>query len=139
MCLVTKTEGSTLWVHHTYRYRLFPNEEHKTLLEKKAREIAQTSPQTYISEKLYRCRSSALWISGKTGRRPQRWAQSLSGLFVDCLDLTGSLVERRDISPPISIQVSKNEDQELPASEASTSNVAIGVTGSKGEPTGERS
>ena len=46
-------DGGFQWVDHTYRYRLFPNEEHKTLLENKAREITQTSPPTYPSQKLY--------------------------------------------------------------------------------------
>ena len=49
LCLVTKAEGSTLWDHHPYRYRLFPNGEDETLLENKAREITQTYPPTYLS------------------------------------------------------------------------------------------
>ena len=59
-------------------------------------------------------------------------------MFVECPDLTGSLDERRNNSRPISFLVSKDEE-ELLALKASTSNVAIGVTGHNDEPAGERS
>ena len=130
---------STSWVHHfSFLFRP-PIRAHETLLEKKAREIVQTSPQTYLSGNLYWCRSSAIWILGRARRRSPRRVQSLSGLLVDRPDLTWSLDGRRDVSPSISFQVSKDEDQELPASETSTSGLAIGVTGYRDEPTGERS
>ena len=51
MCLVTKTEGSTLSIILVGIF--FPNGEHGPLPEKKARGI-------HPSEKLYRCRSSAI-------------------------------------------------------------------------------
>ena len=59
-------------------------------------------------------------------------------LLEDCLDLTGSLDERINIGPQIAFQARKDENQELPASEASTSSIAIGVTGYGDEPS-ERS
>ena len=68
---------------------------------------------------------------------PRRWAQSLSGPLLDCFDLTATLDERGDIRPRIAFQVGKDEDQELPASEASVSGVAIGVAGHRDDPTGE--
>ena len=45
---------------------------------------------------------------------------------------------RGDISPQIVFQVGKDEDQEIPASEASVSSVAIGVVGHRDDPMGER-
>ena len=58
--------------------------------------------------------------------------------FIDFPDLTVTLDERSDIGPGIAFQVGKDEDQELSASEASTSSVAIGVTAVyRDEPTGE--
>ena len=116
-----------------------PNGVHEILLENKGREIVQTSPQPHLSEKLYWCLSSAIWIPSRARRRSPRRVQWSSGLLVDCPDLTGSLDERTDISPQITPQVDKDKDQELPVSEASRSGVAIGVPGYRDEPTGERS
>ena len=120
------------------RYLLFPNGPHESILENKAQKITQTSPETYISGKLCWCLSSAIWVPSRAGRRLRRWVPSLSELLEDCLDLTGSQDERGDIGPQIAIQARKDENQELPASEASTSSIAIGVTGYGEEPS-ERS
>ena len=53
-------------------------------------------------------------------------------------DLTVTLDERGDISPRIAFQARKGEDQDLPASEASASGVAVGVADHRDEPIGER-
>ena len=45
--------------------------------------------------------------------------------------------ERGGVSPGIAFQVGTNEDQELPASEASASSVTVGVAGYRDEPAGE--
>ena len=64
--------------------------------------------------------------------------QSLSRELLDRSDLTVTLDERDDINPRIEFQARKDNDQELPASEASASGVAVGVAGNRDEHIGER-
>ena len=62
----------------------------------------------------------------------------LSGLRLDCFDLTATLDEGSHIRPRIAFQVGKDQDQDPPASEASASRVAIGGVGYRDDPMGER-
>ena len=115
------------------------NGAHETLLENKAQKITQTSPETSLSGKLCWCLDSAIWVPSRAGRWLRRWVRWLSELLEDCLDLTWSPDGRGDIGPQITFQARKDENQELPASEASTPSIAIGVTGYGEEPAGEHS
>jgi hypothetical protein len=67
------------------------------------------------------------------------WAQFLSRLLVDCLDLIVTLDERDGVDPLIAFRVKKDEDQEYPASEALESTLVVDGAGYGDKPTGERS
>ena len=123
--------GSTLWVHHLTTILSSPMKRLKHFLKsKRDKSPKPTSPAntTDVASQLSGFRAE--WT-------PAPKVQSLSGPLLDCLDLTATLDGRGDIRPRIAFQVGKDEDQEPPASEASTSRVAIDVVGYRDDPMGE--
>ena len=127
---------STLWVHHI-NLPLSPLDAHEKPSQIQAQEIARTSPTTNLSRKSCLHHRWTLRFPRRTEPPLRRWAHFLSGLLVDCLDLTTGRDGRGGASPWIVFPDRTEGDQEHPASEALTSGFVTRGAGRTRKPAGE--